>query len=66
MLQQKVIEPIAESWPDWKLWFELAKKLGYEEEFPWQDVEQALDEILSPSGLTVSKLKEGPVILPKS
>lgn len=65
LLQQKVIEPIGESWPDWKLWFELGKKMGYYKEFPWEDVEEALDEQLKPSGLTVAYLKEKPVQLPK-
>lgn len=65
LLQRKVIEPIAESWPDWKLWFELARKMGFEKEFPWENIEQALDEQLKPSGLTVADLKEKPVILPK-
>jgi len=65
MLQQKVIEPLGESWPDWKFWFELAKKMGYRQEFPWKDVEEAIDELISPSGLTVAKLKEGPILLPR-
>jgi anaerobic selenocysteine-containing dehydrogenase len=65
LLQQRVIEPIGESWPDWKLWFELGKKMGFQKEFPWEDIEQALDEQLKPSGLTVADLKEKPVILPK-
>jgi len=65
LLQQKVIEPIDEAWPDWKFWFEIGKKMGYQEEFPWQDVEEAIDEQLKPSGLTVAQLKQKPVFLPK-
>ncbi len=64
ILQKKVIEPIGESWPDWKFWFELAKKLGYSKEFPWKDVEEAIDELIKPSGLTVAQLKDGPISLP--
>jgi anaerobic selenocysteine-containing dehydrogenase len=65
VLQRKVIEPIGESWPDWKFWFELAKKLGYSKEFPWNDVEEAIDAQIKPSGLTVAQLKDGPVSLPR-
>lgn len=62
---QKAIEPVGESWPDWKLWFELGKRMGYREEFPWDDVEQALDELLKPSALTMAGLKKNPVMLPR-
>jgi len=62
---QKAIDPIGESWPDWRFWFELAKRMGYREEFPWDDVEEAIDELLKPSGLTLAMLKEKPVMLPK-
>lgn len=64
ILQRKVIEAIGESWPDWKLWFELAKRLGYTKEFPWRDVEEAIDAQIKPSGLTVAQLKDGPITLP--
>ncbi|RLI05686.1 formate dehydrogenase [Candidatus Bathyarchaeota archaeon] len=64
LLEQKVIEPIGEAWPDWKFWFELGRKLGYKEEFVWEDVEEAIDEQIKPSGLTVDQLKKGPVFLP--
>ena len=60
MLQNKVIEPLSESWPDWKIIFELGRKLGLEEEFPWQDVEEAIDYQLQPSGLTIADLREQP------
>jgi len=64
LLQQKVIEPLAESWPDGKFWFELAKRMGYTKEFPWENVEEAIEEQIKPSGLTVARLKKGPVFLP--
>ncbi|HLA28813.1 MAG TPA: molybdopterin-dependent oxidoreductase [Syntrophales bacterium] len=59
LLQQKAVE-MEECWPDWKILFELAKRLGYEKEFPWRDVEEAIEEQIKPSGLTVEKLKESP------
>ncbi|MBL7178045.1 MAG: molybdopterin-dependent oxidoreductase [Desulfobacteraceae bacterium] len=59
--QKKVIEPRGESWPDWKLWFELGKHMGYEKYFPWNDIEDALDERLKPQGATFTGLKSKPL-----
>jgi anaerobic selenocysteine-containing dehydrogenase len=59
LLQQKAVE-IDDCWPDWKIIFELAKKLGYEREFPWKDVEEAIEEQLKPAGITIKKLRENP------
>jgi len=59
LLQQKAAE-MEECWPDWMIIFELAKRLGYEKEFPWRDVEGAIEEQLKPNGLTIEKLKENP------
>jgi len=58
ILRKPVIEPLWESWPDWKFWFELAKKMGYGEYFYWRDIEEALDYFLEPTGLTIKKLTE--------
>ena len=58
-MQQKAAK-IEECWPDWKIIFELAKNLGYEKEFPWKDVEEAIEEQLRPSGITIEKIKENP------
>jgi anaerobic selenocysteine-containing dehydrogenase len=65
LVQQKAIEPVGESWPDWRFWFELGKRMGYREEFLWEDVEETIDELLAPSGMTFAKLKEKPVVLPR-
>lgn len=60
MLRPKVVPPLEESWPDWKIIFELAKKLGYGEYFPWQDIEEAIDYELEPMGITVRNLRDQP------
>ena len=57
ILRKKAME-FPECWPDWKLWFQLAKRMGYEEYFPWSDEEEAIDFLLRPSGITVKDLKE--------
>lgn len=46
-----------EAWPDAKICFELAKKLGYERYFPWETIEDAINDELKPSGFQVEDLK---------
>jgi anaerobic selenocysteine-containing dehydrogenase len=54
-VRQKVAQ-VGECWSDQKIINELAKKLGFEDYF-WHDVEEALDMILRPAGLTFEELK---------
>lgn len=58
MLRKEVVKPLWGSWPDWRIWFELAAKMGYREYFPWRSIEEYLDYVLKPSGLTVKYLLE--------
>jgi anaerobic selenocysteine-containing dehydrogenase len=60
ILQKQVIECLGDSWPDWKITFELARRLGLEHDFPWQTVEEAIDYQLEPAGITVAALLEKP------
>jgi len=57
MLRKKAVQ-FGECWSDRKFWIELAKKMGYEKDFPWQNDEEVIDYIIEPSGLTVKKLTE--------
>jgi anaerobic selenocysteine-containing dehydrogenase len=61
MLQDQVMEWQGESWPDWKIVFELGRRLGLERDFPWRTAEEAIDYQLEPSGITVAKLRENPM-----
>jgi anaerobic selenocysteine-containing dehydrogenase len=56
-LQNAVIAPVGDSWPDWKIVFELGKRLGLSEEFPWQTAEEAINYQLEPTGVTVEDLR---------
>ena len=60
LLGKKARKEAGESWPDWKFWAELAKRMGYGEYFPWQTAEELIDYYLEPSGVTVRQLKENP------
>ncbi|MFC1866946.1 molybdopterin-dependent oxidoreductase [Thermodesulfobacteriota bacterium] len=57
MLRKKVIDPLGESWPDWKIWTEIGIRMGYEEFFPWKTEEEIIDFFLKPSGLTREQLE---------
>jgi anaerobic selenocysteine-containing dehydrogenase len=60
ILQNQVIEPVSQSWPDWKIVFELGRRIGLEEEFPWESAEEAIDAQLAPAGVTVERLRQNP------
>ena len=57
MLRKKIIDPVGESRPDWKIWTDLATRLGYGEFFPWKTEEEIVDFFLKPSGLTREQLE---------
>ena len=56
VVRQKAAQ-IGEAWPDKKVINELAKKLGLSEYF-WADVNDALDPILKPMGLTFDEFRK--------
>lgn len=57
-LQNAVIPPVGDSWPNWRIVFELGRRLGFAAEFPWQSAEEAIDYQLEPTGVTVEKLRQ--------
>jgi anaerobic selenocysteine-containing dehydrogenase len=60
MIQNQVIEPLGDSRPDWQILFDLARRIGLEEEFPWKTAEEAIDYQLEPLGISVSMVRERP------
>lgn len=60
IIQNQVIDWLAESRPDWKITFDLARRLGLGDEFPWQTAEEAIDYQLEPAGITVDILRKNP------
>ena len=58
MLRKKAIEPLHESWSEWKLLTELSKKLGMGNQFPWKSEEELIAFELGPTGLTLKQLLE--------
>jgi anaerobic selenocysteine-containing dehydrogenase len=66
VLSPRVVAPLHESRSDWRIIWELGRKLGYAEYFPWQTEEQAIDFVLKPLGLDCARLRAQPagVIVP--
>ncbi len=62
-LRQKLLQA-GEAKSDVEFWFELGKRMGYGEFFPWDTVEEALDYALSSTDLTIEKLKQHPGGMP--
>ena len=60
ILQNQVIDWLGDSRPDWKIVFDLGRRLGFASEFPWRSAEEAIDYQLAPSGLTVEMLRQNP------
>ena len=59
-ISPKVVEPLEESRPDWRIICELGKKMGYAEYFPWKSEEEAINEQLRPLEITCEDLKAHP------
>ena len=57
----KIVDPPGECWPDTKIINELAKRMGFSEDF-WEHDDEALDVMLEPSGLTYEEFKEQRVL----
>jgi len=67
MIRRKVIDPVGESMPDWKIWAELGRSRGFDKEFPWKSDEEVVTHFLEPSGVDFKLLMENPrgTFLPK-
>jgi len=59
-LRPPVVPPQHESWPDMKVIFELAKRLGLGDKFWEGDIEAAFNHHLALSSITVEQLKGNP------
>ena len=58
-LQSKAVDG-DQCWPDWKIWWEMSKRMGYGNYFPWADFEELADFVVQPTGTSVEELKNHP------
>jgi len=59
-LIKPAIEPVGESWPEWKIYSELAKRLGLGDVFWDGDFEKCVNYIIEPLDITFADLKQHP------
>lgn len=60
MLSRKILDPIGESWPDWKFYSELGRRMGYRSFFPWDREREVVEHFLGASRVTLKELEEHP------
>jgi anaerobic selenocysteine-containing dehydrogenase len=51
MLRKKCIEPLNESWSEWRFLTQLARRMGTDDKFSWKSEEQFVAFMLAPTGL---------------
>ncbi len=56
MLRKKCIEPLNESWSEWRFLTELARRMGADDKFSWKSEEQFVAFMLEPTGLSFDYL----------
>jgi anaerobic selenocysteine-containing dehydrogenase len=56
MLRKKCIEPLNESWSEWRFLTELARRMGVGDKFSWKSEEQFVAFMLEPTGLSFDYL----------
>ena len=57
-LRQKAIEPVGESRSVFEIEYELAKRMGLDQAYPWTNTEEWIDHRLKASGITLEELKK--------
>ena len=55
---RRAIEPLYNCKPDWWIFIEIAKRLGYGKYFPWEDIEDALRNMLKGTPWSYEELRE--------
>ena len=56
MLRKKCIEPLGESWSEFKFLKSLAERIDASDKFPWKTEEEFVSSILEPSGFSFDYL----------
>jgi anaerobic selenocysteine-containing dehydrogenase len=59
-LIEPAIEPVGESWPEWKIYSGLADRLGFGDLFWGGDFEKCADHMLEPLNITCRDLRQNP------
>ena len=57
-IRTKILDPPENCREDWKIWANLAEKMGYGEHFPWENTMEVIESILEPTGITVEQIRD--------
>ena len=57
---EKAIEPPENCRENWRIWAELGCRMFGEDEFPWQNTNELLTELLKPTQFTLEQLRQHP------
>jgi anaerobic selenocysteine-containing dehydrogenase len=61
-LRDKLVEPVGESRPVFEVEYELAKKMGMEEGYPFRNTEEWINFVLEPSRVTLDDLRKNQIV----
>ena len=53
----KAIEPVGESKPNWEIWAELGRRMGYEMFFPWENSDALFEYMLETTDMELGQVK---------
>lgn len=59
------IEPLYERRPDFDFWLDLGKRCGQGSHWPWNNLEEAMDDVLAPTGTTWDEFCESGLYAPE-
>jgi anaerobic selenocysteine-containing dehydrogenase len=61
-LREKVVEPVGESRSVFEVEYELAKRMGMEQRYPFRNAEEWIAFVLEPSHVTIEDLRNNPIV----
>jgi len=56
-LNDKILEPPDDCWPDERFWIRLGRRMGYNEYFPWEREEEFHEDMMKQMGKTLDEAK---------
>jgi anaerobic selenocysteine-containing dehydrogenase len=56
-LRRKVLDPI-HGLPDQLIWIKLAQRMGFADYFPWENVQEGINDLLNPLGLSFQSVSD--------
>ncbi|TDT18220.1 anaerobic selenocysteine-containing dehydrogenase [Ilumatobacter fluminis] len=61
-VSERIVDPPGEASSTFRFWTDLGRRFGFEQQFPWDTLEQVLDHRLEPSGRTWTEFRDSVVM----